>query len=92
MINTTAPTERQKQAHRVECRAGRPKLISNIFPEEGYTAWCQRCQLVHEIAWQDQPIDVLQRVHEAIGRVLGNDTAREEAKGPCVHTPLTPTG
>lgn len=81
MINTTASTERQEQAHRVECRAGRAKLISNMFPEEGYTAWCQRCQLVHTIGWHELPVEVLQRVYEAIGKILGKGRVQEDAKG-----------
>ena len=63
---TTAPTAAM---HRVECHAGRPKLISNVLPT-GYSAWCQQCRLVHNVTWDSLPRDVLTGIVEAINEVL----------------------
>jgi len=64
---TTAPTAGM---HRVECHAGRPKLISNVLPTQGWTCWCQQCRLVHLNTWDSLPSDVLLGIVEAINGVL----------------------
>lgn len=65
MIETTASA-----THRVECHAGRSKLISNIIPGTGYSTWCQRCKIVHEVAWKDLPAEILREIRQAIDVVL----------------------
>lgn len=71
--------------HRVECKAGKPKLISNILPASGYTVWCQQCRIVHLVSWDALPAAVLRGIAETISEIL----ARGDAPISC-DTPGTP--
>jgi hypothetical protein len=64
--HTTAPTA----VHRVECHAGHPKLISNVTPSQGLTAYCRRCQTPHLVAWESLPSEVLRAIADTIGGIL----------------------
>lgn len=59
--------------HRIECKAGKPKLISNMLPASGYTVWCQQCRIVHLVSWDALPAAVLRGIAETISGILARD-------------------
>lgn len=67
---TTSFVDGTKDMYRVECCSGRPKLVSNMLPSQGYTAMCRRCQMAHLIQWADFPSDILHNIVDAITTTL----------------------
>lgn len=59
--------------YRVTCSVARPRLISNIQPEEGYTAWCQRCKQVELVRWESLSREVIQQIHDRLERILASE-------------------
>jgi hypothetical protein len=68
MIEQTAPTTAM---HRVECKAGRPKLISNVLPT-GWSVWCQQCRLVHYVQLSEMPSRILHDFAHTIDMILSD--------------------
>ena len=70
MIDQPAPTAPTTGMHRIKCHVTRPKTVSDVFPEHGFTSWCQSCRDVHTHTWESLPSGVLLGIQQAIGTIL----------------------